>query len=136
MIRIIFILSVTIIFGFSENEKWEPVLVPEKKEGLINSAREIEVFQHGIKKEWGYNKPQTDTFIVIHPDSPKKNAPLYVVLHSAGHDVFSAVKCTNQVGNHDIYHSPPSPWPPQSMHRSQIFDHQTHSHHNETGLPS
>ena len=75
MIRIIFILSVTIIFGFSENEKWEPVLVPEKKEGLINSAREIEVFQHGIKKEWGYNKPQTDTFIVIHPDSPKKNAP-------------------------------------------------------------
>ena len=108
MIRIIFILSVTIIFGFSENEKWEPVLVPEKKEGLINSAREIEVFQHGIKKEWGYNKPQTDTFIVIHPDSPKKNAPLYVVLHSAGHDVFSAVKCTKQVGNHDIYHSPPS----------------------------
>ena len=81
MIKIIFILSVTITFGFSENEKWEPVLLPEKKEGLINSAREIEVFQHGIRKEWEYNKPQTDTFIVIHPDSLKKNAPLYVVLH-------------------------------------------------------
>ena len=57
-------------------------------------------------KEWGYEVPQTDTFVVIHPELPKKGSPLYVVLHSAGHDVFSAVKCTKQVGNHDIYHSP------------------------------
>jgi len=106
MIKIVFILSVTILFGFSENERWEPVLVPEKEEGLINSDRELEVFEHGIKKEWGYEVPQTDTFIVIHPELPKKGSPLYVVLHSAGHDVFSAVKCTKQVGNHDIYHSP------------------------------
>ena len=62
-----------------------------KKEGLINSDRKLEVFEHGIKKEWGYEAPQTDTFIVIHPEKPKKSVPLYVVLHSAGHDVFSAV---------------------------------------------
>ena len=50
MIKIIFILSVTILFGFSENERWEPVLVPEKEEGLINSDRELEVFEHGVKR--------------------------------------------------------------------------------------
>ena len=43
-------------FGFSENERWEPVLVPEKEEGLIISDRELEVFEHGIKKEWGYER--------------------------------------------------------------------------------
>ena len=37
----------------------------------------------------------------------RPNAPLYVVLHSAGHDVHSCLACTTKVGNHDIYHSPP-----------------------------
>jgi len=106
MTRFLFIIWSIAILGYAEDKKWNPVLVPEKKEGLINSDRKLEVFEHGIKKEWGYEQPQTDTFIVIHPEKPKKFAPLYVVLHSAGHDVFSAVECTKQVGNHDIYHSP------------------------------
>ena len=33
-------------------------------------------------------------------------SPLYVVLHSAGHDVMSCVDCSVTVGNHDIYHAP------------------------------
>tara|TARA_B100000902_G_scaffold9710_2_gene11996 strand:+ start:6690 stop:7994 length:1305 start_codon:yes stop_codon:yes gene_type:complete len=106
MIRLLLTIWAMATLAYSENENWKPILVPEKKEGLINSGRELEVFEHGIKKAWGYEAPQTDTFIVIHPEKIKKKAPLYVVLHSAGHDVFSAVKCTKQVGNHDIYHSP------------------------------
>jgi predicted esterase len=44
--------------------------------------------------------------LVLHPKQAKANAPLYVVLHSAGHDVNSCLACTTQVGNHDIYHAP------------------------------
>ena len=44
---------------------------------------------------------------MLHPKQARPNAPLYVVLHSAGHDVHSCLACTTKVGNHDIYHSPP-----------------------------
>ncbi|MBT3380805.1 MAG: hypothetical protein HN742_01455 [Lentisphaerae bacterium] len=70
------------------------------------AGRTTEVFRHGPRKEWGYRKYQDDTFIVVHPKIDREQAPLYVVLHSAGHSVWSAVKCTAQVGNHDIYRSP------------------------------
>ncbi|MDP6542608.1 MAG: hypothetical protein QGH60_01370 [Phycisphaerae bacterium] len=79
--------------------------VPKAK-GLAVSGRTLEIFQHGVKKEWGYAKPQTDSFVVVHPKAKRKGAPLYVVLHSAGHDVWSCVRCTSRVGNHDIYRSP------------------------------
>ncbi|MDP6635062.1 MAG: hypothetical protein QGG42_09205 [Phycisphaerae bacterium] len=79
--------------------------VPKAK-GLSVSGRTLEVFQHGVKKEWGYANPQTDSFVVVHPKTKRDNAPLYVVLHSAGHDVWSCVRCTSRVGNHDIYHPP------------------------------
>ena len=90
----------------AKENAWTPTLDLTKAKGLIDSERKLEVYQHGIKKEWGYETPQQDTFIVIHPKTKRKSAPLYVVLHSAGHNVFSCVKCTKQVGNHDIYHSP------------------------------
>ena len=70
------------------------------------TGRKLEVFQHGSRKEWGYAEPQRDTFLVLHPKQARANAPLYVVLHSAGHDVHSCLACTTKVGNHDIYHSP------------------------------
>jgi poly(3-hydroxybutyrate) depolymerase len=44
---------------------------------------------------------------VLHPKEKRDKAPLYVVLHSAGHDVQSCLACTSTVGNHDIYRSPP-----------------------------
>ncbi|MDB4721371.1 hypothetical protein OAF65_06605 [Verrucomicrobiales bacterium] len=90
----------------AKENTWNPTLDLTKAKGLIDSGRKLEVYKHGIKKEWGYKAPQEDTFILIHPKTKQINAPLYVVLHSAGHDVFSCVKCTNKVGNHDIYHSP------------------------------
>lgn len=80
---------------------------PEKQKESVFTERKLETFQHGVKEEWGYEAPQRDTFLVLHPKLARANAPLYVVLHSAGHDVHSCLACTTQVGNHDIYHAPP-----------------------------
>jgi poly(3-hydroxybutyrate) depolymerase len=80
---------------------------PEKLKESQFTERKLELFQHGIKDEWGYAAPQRDTFLVLHPKQARQKAPLYVVLHSAGHDVHSCLACTTRVGNHDIYHSPP-----------------------------
>ncbi|HEY3325236.1 MAG TPA: hypothetical protein VGP72_32590 [Planctomycetota bacterium] len=85
---------------FAAEADWNPT-----KDLTIN-GRQYEIFQHGVKPEWGYKAPQQDIFIVVHPKADRKQAPLYVVLHSAGHDVVSCLKCTRDVGNHDIYHSP------------------------------
>jgi predicted esterase len=84
--------------------EWPPTTDPSK-DSTIND-RTMETFLHGVKPEWGYAAPQEDNFVVVHPKTDRENAPLYVVLHSAGHDVFSAVNCTKTVGNHDIYRSP------------------------------
>ena len=86
-----------------QDAKWPPEKV---KEGEF-TGRKLDTFRHGVKSEWGYAAPQQDTFLVLHPKQEKPNAPLYVVLHSAGHDVNSCLACTTQVGNHDIYHAPP-----------------------------
>ena len=79
---------------------------PEKPKQSEFTARKLDTYQHGSKKEWGYAEPQRDTFLVLHPKVDRENPPLYVVLHSAGHDVHSCLACTTKVGNHDIYHSP------------------------------
>jgi pimeloyl-ACP methyl ester carboxylesterase len=80
---------------------------PEKTKKSEFTGRNLDTFQHGTRKEWGYAEPQRDTFLVLHPKEKRSNAPLYVVLHSAGHDVNSCLACTEKVGNHDIYHAPP-----------------------------
>jgi len=74
----------------------------------ILTDRELEFFHHPSLPEWGYETQQTDTFAVMHP-APECRAdtyPLYVVFHSAGHDVYSCIGCTWAEGNHDIYHAP------------------------------
>jgi pimeloyl-ACP methyl ester carboxylesterase len=86
----------------AQEATWPPT---KAKEGEFTS-RKLDTFQHGVKKEWGYAVPQKDTFLVLHPKEPRARAPLYVVLHSAGHDVNSCLACTAKVGNHDIYHAP------------------------------
>ena len=88
--------------ALAQEEKWAPEKV---KESEFN-GRKLDTFRHGARKEWGYAEPQRDTFLVLHPKQPKAGAPLYVVLHSAGHDVHSCLACTTKVGNHDIYHAP------------------------------
>ena len=71
-------------------------------------GRELAFFHHTSGAECGYQTPQNDTFAILHPKNEKTGTlyPLYVVFHSAGHDVYSAVACTWQEGNHDIYHVP------------------------------
>ncbi len=91
------------IAGSAHAAEWPP----EREKESVFTERKLETFKHGAKSEWGYSAPQSDTFLVLHPKQMRSNAPLYVVLHSAGHDVHSALACTAQVGNHDIYHSPP-----------------------------
>lgn len=80
---------------------------PQREKESVFTERKLDEFKHGIKPEWGYAAPQRDTFLVLHPKQPRETAPLYVVLHSAGHDVRSCLACTTTVGNHDIYHAPP-----------------------------
>ena len=88
----------------AQEAKWPP----EKTKESEFTGRKLHTYQHGVKKEWGYAGPQKDTFLVLHPKEAKGGAPLplYVVLHSAGHDVNSCLACTTKVGNHDIYHAP------------------------------
>ena len=100
-------LSITLLLFVSFNLSafgWPPVGHPTK-DNILN-GRVMEVFRHGVNQEWEYQTPQEDDFVVVHPKTDRANAPLYVVLHSAGHDVFSCVSCTKTVGNHDIYRSP------------------------------
>lgn len=85
----------------------EPMWPPQKQKESDFNDRKLDTYQHGVSKDWGYAAPQRDTFLVLHPKEPRERAPLYVVLHSAGHDVHSCLACTSKVGNHDIYHSPP-----------------------------
>ncbi len=89
--------------AWADTAPWPPT---REKESVF-TERKLETFKHGTKQEWGYSAPQTDTFLVLHPKQAHRSAPLYVVLHSAGHDVHSCLACTTTVGNHDIYHSPP-----------------------------
>lgn len=70
------------------------------------AGRRVDFVSHVSGAELGYKEPQRDTFAVVHPKSGSGVHPLYVVLHSAGHDVYSALACTRYVGNHDIYHAP------------------------------
>ena len=71
-------------------------------------GRTIEFYSHGVEDGWGYDNPQRDSFAVIRPREEKEGVryPLYVVFHSAGHDLYSAIRCMETVGDHDIYHSP------------------------------
>jgi dienelactone hydrolase len=100
-----FSVALLLLLAFSlRAAEWNPVKVTTKESTL--NGRAVETFEHDVKPEWGYAAPQKDSFVVIHPTTDRRNAPLYVVLHSAGHDVFSCVNCTKTVGNHDIYRSP------------------------------
>lgn len=96
-----------LLFGATPAPAQEPSWPPTKTKDGEFTGRKLETFQHGVRPEWGYEKPQRDTALVLHPKEAKPTAPLYVVLHSAGHDVHSCLACTATVGNHDIYRSPP-----------------------------
>ena len=101
------IVLATLVLGFltaarADTTGWPP----QKEKESVFTGRQLETFKHGTRQEWGYSAPQQDTFLVLHPKQVHGKAPLYVVLHSAGHDVHSCLACTTTVGNHDIYRSP------------------------------
>ncbi len=81
-------------------------MTTEKCSSLL--GRKVEFFSHGADPSWGYEAPQTDSFAVIRPKDEKQGVryPLYVVFHSAGHDLYSALRCMYTEGDHDIYHTP------------------------------
>ncbi len=81
-------------------ENWPPATE------LSFDGRRAELFWHGSRPEWGYPGNQTDFFILLHPEVDRPDAPLYVVLHSAGHNAMTALECVGHPGNHDIYHPP------------------------------
>ncbi len=76
--------------------------------GGLLLGRRIEFFTSVSGIECGYVKPQCDPFAVHYPKNfdPEKKYPLYVIFHSAGHDVYSTLSCMMYEGNHDIYHTP------------------------------
>lgn len=76
--------------------------------GCVILGRKLEWFYHGSCEKWGYAKKQTDTFALLHPknENDGEKYPLYVVFHSSGHNVYSAVSCIETEGNHDIYRPP------------------------------
>lgn len=84
------------------------VLRPRLTEGIFFNERQTERFEHGSLPQWGAKNPrQKDYFYVVFPKSGSgENKPLYVVLHSAGHSARTALECTVEKGNHDIYSVP------------------------------
>ncbi|MCQ2390575.1 MAG: DUF6067 family protein [Kiritimatiellae bacterium] len=58
--------------------------------------------------EVGYLEPVTEMHLVQHPkpNFDKPGRPLYVVLHSSGHNAVNALRCTASPDNHDIYLAP------------------------------
>ena len=75
------------------------------RKDALSCGRRIEFFHHDALPEWG-GAAQQDSFALLHPESRKRQHGLYVVLHSAGHDLFSCIGCTFQKNNHDIYRTP------------------------------
>ena len=76
-VRIILLLALTQPLLAGE-KSWPPTRDPSLGGGRLNSptagGRELEVFQHGVKAEWGYKAPQQDTFVLIHPKQAGKTA--------------------------------------------------------------
>ncbi len=47
---------------------------PQKEKESVFTGRKLEIFQHGIKPEWGYAAPQRDTFLVLHPKQARMSS--------------------------------------------------------------
>lgn len=79
----------------------------EKAEG-----RKVDSFRHGLRKEWGYQAKEKLPLFVVHPKTDREGAPLYVVLHSAGHNAESSIKSgfirspDGVYNDHGLYHAP------------------------------
>jgi predicted peptidase len=57
---------------------------PEVVSKQTLDGRQVIRYEHASRTQWGYKVPQTDYFNFLPAKSDLKNAPLRVVLHSAG----------------------------------------------------
>ena len=82
--------------------------VPQNTRTVEYIGRTLEYYHHGSDPAWGAKNPlQEDDFAVMFPRTgPRAGAPLYVVLHSAGHALQSCLDCLATPPNHDIYMPP------------------------------
>jgi len=92
------------LFAFSAVAEFKP----ENTSANDFIGRRMECHVHGTDPAWGAKNPdQKDTFAVLAPKTgARKNAPLYVVLHSAGHNIWTCLECLATEHNHDIYFPP------------------------------
>jgi len=104
-------LSIIIAASFSASfrtraDTWSPTLDPANTTTQTLDGRRIERFTHGPRTEWGYPEsagtewsfvpgPETGVaqqnhscFYVVSPKTPRENAPLCVVLHSANRTAY------------------------------------------------
>jgi len=79
----------------------------------VANGRLVETYRHGIDVTWGYAATQQEfLFHVVHPVKPAARAPLYVVLHSAGHTSWTALEAgfrqspDGTYNDHGLYHTP------------------------------
>jgi dienelactone hydrolase len=94
------------------NSEWKPLLDNSKQPEAAN-GRPIDTYRHDASKEWGYVKGKRNTvFYVVHPKKDRERAPLYVVLHGAGHSSWSALEAgysrsaDGSYNDHGLYHAP------------------------------
>ena len=77
------------------------------KADSLTGLRRVERMVKTYGRECGYDTPVREVHIVQHPVPGKDGigCPLYVVLHSSGHDADKALDCTFTPGNHDMGNS-------------------------------
>ena len=71
-------------------------------------GRKVDAWWQPGENDRGEPNDVRNLVLVKHPVAAQDGVgcPLYVVLHSAGHDALMALRCTGDVHNHDIYSAP------------------------------
>lgn len=97
--------------GHPASTAWPPLL--DHSEQDATSGRCIDTYRHDAVEAWTYPAMQPGfQFHVIHPTMACPHAPLYVVLHSAGHTSWTALQAgcrrspDGAYNDHGLYHAP------------------------------
>lgn len=95
MILIAIVNSPVVGAGRTESDKTESILpgIQVVTESEFRSRKLVQL-SHDSHADWGYQKPQSDSFYLVHPKTVKPNSPLCVVLHSAGGKADESLKPT------------------------------------------
>src|SRR4051812_23549646 len=47
---------------------------PQRQKESEFTGRKLDTYRHGVRTEWGYAQPQSDTFLVLHPKEKRDRA--------------------------------------------------------------